>query len=249
MALVMMAVAHGPRERAIEDGLNALGDAELIALVLGTGHKNEPVGVLAAALLEESGGLGGLARVGLGALAARHGMGPAKGARLAAAVELGKRIAAVAARAIEARLPSSAAVDAWARPRLAALDHEELWALVLDGHHGLRAARRVAMGGLHGVHVAARDPLRVVLREGGSAFLLVHNHPSGDPTASAEDVHFTHVVARAADPIGTPLLDHVIIGREGFVSMLDAGLLEGPQVPAASSPAPRRGRHVTPGSR
>jgi DNA repair protein RadC len=213
----------GARERAVEDGLDALGDAELVALVLGTGRAGEPVAVLAASLLEESGGVGGLARAGLGELAARRGLGVAKGARLAAAVELGRRVATAASRQADARFPSSAAVDGWARPRLASLDHEELWALVLDGHQGLRAARRVASGGLHGLHVGARDPLRVALRDGGSAFVLVHNHPSGDPAASKEDVRFTEEVARAADVVGVPLLDHVIVARGGYASLLDQG--------------------------
>src|SRR4051794_38826046 len=118
----------GARERAREVGVDALGDAELVALILGTGGPGEPVGVLAAALLEESGGLAGLARAGLGELATRRGLGVAKGARLAASIELGKRIAAAAARGAESHFPSSTAVAAWARPRLASLDHEELWA-------------------------------------------------------------------------------------------------------------------------
>jgi DNA repair protein RadC len=220
-----MDAGGGARERAIDEGMEGLGDADLVALVLGTGSAREPVGVLAAALLAEMGGLPGLARAGLGELARRPGIGVAKGARVAAAIELGRRVAAALARSPDARFPSSIAVDAWARPRIAALDHEELWALVLDGHQGLRAARRVAAGGLHGLHVGARDPLRVALRDGGSAFVLVHNHPSGDPAASEEDVRFTAEVARAADVIGVPLIDHVIVARDGVVSMLDEGVL------------------------
>jgi DNA repair protein RadC len=217
--------ARGPREQAIERGLDALGDAELVALVLGTGRPGEPVSVLAAAILEESGGVEGLARAGLGEFAARRGLGWAKAARLAGALELGRRVAASTSRTAEARFASSAAVDGWARPRLAALDHEELWILVLDGKQGLRAARRVASGGLHGLHVSARDPLRFALRDGGSAFVLIHNHPSGDPAASPEDVRFTREVARAADLVGVPLLDHVIVARAGYRSMLDDGAL------------------------
>src|SRR5580692_6648534 len=164
----------GPRERAVAGGIDQMGDADLVALVLGTGCLGLPVGVLAATILEEQGGIGGLARAGIGELGQRAGMGPAKGARLAAAVEM------------------------WARPRLATLDHEELWVLALDGHHGLRAARRVASGGIHGLHVAALDPIRVALREAASAFILVHNHPSGDPAPSDEDIAFTRAVADAA---------------------------------------------------
>jgi DNA repair protein RadC len=220
----------GARERAVDVGVEGLGDGDLVALVLGTGHAAESVGVLAAALLEEHGGVSGLARAGLGELAARRGVGRAKGARIAAAIELGRRAAAEAARG-GAAFPESRAVDAWARPRLAALEHEELWVLALDGRNALRAARRVAMGGLHGLHVAARDPLRVALREAASAFLLVHNHPSGDPKPSHEDVDFTRRLARAGALVGTPLVDHVVVARDGFASMFELGLLE--SVPVA----------------
>jgi DNA repair protein RadC len=190
-----------------------VGDAELVALVLGTGCAGVPVGVLAARLLEEHGGIGGLAHAGVGELGQGIGMGPAKGARLAAAIELGRRAVAAASRGTAARMPERRAVEAWARPRLATLDHEELWLLALDGQHGLRAARRIASGGIHGMHVASRDPLRVALREAASAFILVHNHPSGDPSPSAEDIAFTRAVAEGATLIGVPLLDHVIVAR------------------------------------
>jgi DNA repair protein RadC len=116
-------------------------------------------------------------------------------------------------------------MEAWARPRLATLDHEELWLLALDGRHGLRAARRVAAGGIHGLHVAARDPLRLALREAASAFVLVHNHPGGDPAPSDEDVAFTGAVAEASSVVGTPLLDHVIVARRRATSMLEIGAI------------------------
>jgi DNA repair protein RadC len=210
----------GPRERALAVGVDQMGDADLVALVLGTGCVGVPVGVLAAHLLEEHGGVAGLARAGVGELGQRAGMGPVKGARLAAAVELGRRAVLAASVDTAVRLPDRRAVEAWARPRLATLDHEELWLLALDGHHGLRAARRIASGGIHGLHVAARDPIRVALREAASAFILVHNHPSGDPAPSEEDVMFTRAVAEAATVVGTPLLDHMIVARRrvGFVS-------------------------------
>jgi DNA repair protein RadC len=148
-------------------------------------------------------------------------MGPAKGARLAAAVELGRRAILAGSRDAIARVPDRKAVEAWARVRLATLDHEELWMLALDGQHGLRAARRVASGGIHGLHVAARDPLRMAVREAASAFILVHNHPSGDPAPSEEDVSFTRAVADAGAIVGIPLLDHAIVARRrvGFIAL------------------------------
>jgi DNA repair protein RadC len=130
----------GPRERARQVGVECLGDAELIAIVLGTGCIGVPVGVLAASLLDEHGGLCGLAKAGVGELAERAGVGSAKGARLAAAIELGRRATFAASLNASAKLPDARAVEAWARPRLATLDHEELWVLALDGRHGLRAA-------------------------------------------------------------------------------------------------------------
>jgi DNA repair protein RadC len=223
-----MAIAEpweGPRERAVRVGLDCLGDAELVAIVLGTGCSGHPVGQLAAALLDECGGVAGLARAGLGELAARQGIGPAKGARLAAAIELGRRALFAASLGASPKVPDQHAAVAWARPRLATLDHEELWLLALDGRHGLRAARRVAAGGLHGMHVAPRDVLRVAVREAASAFVLAHNHPSGDPAPSEEDIAFTRAVAQAASVVGTPLLDHVVIARRQARSMLELGLL------------------------
>jgi DNA repair protein RadC len=204
----------GPRERAVAVGIDQVGDADLVAMVLGTGCSGLPVGILAATLLEEHGGIGGLARAGIGELGQRAGMGPAKGARLAAAVELGRRAILAGSTNTLTCMPDRRAVEAWGRARLATLDHEELWLLALDGHHGLRAARRVASGGIHGLHVAARDPIRVALREAASAFILVHNHPSGDPAPSDEDVSFTRAVADAAAIVGTPLLDHAIVARQ-----------------------------------
>lgn len=214
-----------PRERAVAIGVESLGDAELVAIVLGTGYAGVPVGVLSAMILEEVGGLAGFARAGMGELVMRPGVGLAKGARLAAAVELGRRVAFAASLEASTKLPNREAVETWARPRLATLDHEELWALALDGRHGLRAARRVASGGIHGLHVAPRDALRIAVREAASAIVLVHNHPSGDPNASNEDVVFTKAVDEAARVVGTPLLDHVIVARRRSTSMLEAGLL------------------------
>ena len=222
----MAPVTIGPRERAATVGVEALGDAELVAIVLGTGRKGVPVSVLAARLLEDCLGIAGLARVGLGHLSDHAGIGLAKSARLAAAIELGRRATFAASLDPAVHFPHRQAIEAWARPRLSTLDHEELWTLALDGRQGLRAARRVASGGIHGLHVASRDALRVVLREGASAFVLVHNHPSGDPTPSHEDRAFTRATCQAAAIVGVPMLDHVVIARRRAASMLELGMLE-----------------------
>jgi len=215
----------GPRERLLDTGVESLCDEELLALLLGTGSAAEPVGVLALRLLEEHGALEGLTRAGVGELSARRGVGLAKAARVAAAIELGRRAFVARRHGSHFRFPEATAVAAWAERHLSALDHEELWVLALDAGNGLRAARRVAAGGLHGLSVLARDPLRVALREGASGFILVHNHPSGDPTPSREDVEFTERIARAADVVATPLVDHVVVAQGSHVSMLERQLV------------------------
>jgi DNA repair protein RadC len=214
------------RERIAAVGIESLGDAELVSIVLGRGRGGTPASVLAARLLEDCSGVAGIARAGLGQLSRHAGLGIERSTRLAAAIELGRRASFAASIGPSVRLPHRAAIEAWAMPRLSALDHEELWALALDGRHGLRAARRVASGGIHGLHVSPRDALRVVLREAASCFVLVHNHPSGDPTPSDEDRAFTRAACLAATVVGIPMLDHVVVARRRAESMLDLGLLE-----------------------
>lgn len=205
-------------DRAAVDGFDSLGDADVLAVLLGC----DPVS--AARLLWDVGGIDGLARVGLHALGSKPGMTAVKAARLAAAVELGRR-AARQLGSVRPILGTSARVAAWAIPRLVHLDHEQMWVLALDGRSGLRAARRVAEGGLHGCSITARDILRLVIREAASAFVLVHNHPSGHPMPSLADIVMTRAVAMAAETLGTPLVDHVIVAGAAHASMLDLGLL------------------------
>ncbi len=214
----------GPRERALHAPVDELGDGDLVAILLGTGRRAEPVTVLAEALLARVGGLSGLARLGPSAIAQQAGVGLVKGLRLVAAVELGRRVQA-RRTSDRPRLASSSEVFAHMAPRLGPLEHEELWVVALDGQNGARGARRVAQGGLHGCAVSARDILRAALHDAASALVLVHNHPSGDPTPSAEDVAMTRVVAEAAEIVGTPLVDHVVIAGSRHTSMLDLGIL------------------------
>ncbi len=207
-----------------------LSDAELLAIILGLGLA--PAGSLAraVALLKDHGGLSGLGRAGHGSLSLA--IGARRSALLVAALTLGKR-GAEQASATPARLGDSAAVNAWASPRIASLEHEELWLLALDGKNGLRAARCLARGGMHGLSLAPKDVLVAALREGARSFILVHNHPSGDPTPSEDDVVFTREVAEAAAIVGAPLLDHVVVGRCGFASV-------------PFTPAPRKRRQAPP---
>jgi len=221
-----------PRERGIADGWGSLADAELVAVLLGTGEKGRPALRVAADLLEQSAGVVGLARMGAHAIAEMPGVGLAKAARIGAGLELGRRVLLRSSAAPRQNLASSAEVARWARLRLSQLDHEQVWVLALDGRNGLRAARRIAEGGLHGCSVDPRDVLRAAVREAASAFVLVHNHPSGDPTPSAEDIDLTNMVARAASVLGTPLVDHVIVAGGGHASLFDLGVIAFERGPA-----------------
>jgi DNA repair protein RadC len=119
-----------------------------------------------------------------------------------------------------ARFPDSAAVARWAKD-LTTLDHEETWVLALNKRHVLKAAKRVAVGGLDIGFIDTRTVLKSVLHEGAAAFVLVHNHPSGDPSPSEHDISTTRKLANASYIAGPPLLDHVIIASGGYTSLLD----------------------------
>ncbi len=222
------------REHALAFGVQTLADVELLALLLGTGSAGESVALAAAALLDASGGIVGLCRLGPHGLA-RRGIGPAKATRIAAALELGRR--ALVAQLAEERLVFDCfeQVVRWAQPRLAALEHEEVWLLSLDGKYGLKCARRIAQGGLHGCALLTRDVLSPALRDGASAIVLVHNHPSGDPTPSPEDRAMTRAVQAAAELVGIPLLDHVVVARTGACSLCDGDAGERGKRPTAAA--------------
>jgi len=215
------------RERAFLGALDQLSNVELLAIVLGTGSPGENVTKVASDLLEAAGGLEGLARLAPHGLATRRGLGPAKAARVTAALELGRRTALGGMAVRTTVLGSFDDVVGWARPRFASLDHEEVWLLGLDGRNALKAARRIAQGGQHGCALTTRDVLGPALRDAVSAIVLVHNHPSGDPSPSAEDVGMTRALARACHVVGVPLLDHVIVARGGASSLLELGALDG----------------------
>jgi DNA repair protein RadC len=147
----------------------------------------------------------------------RTGMSAVTARRVTAALELGRR-AAFQPRILRS-IECSSDVEEWALPRLSSLLHEEVWVLSLDARNGLIRTDRVGQGGVHGCGLQASDILRPPVRCGASAFVLVHNHPSGDPSPSQADLEMTVQIARAAELIGVPLLDHVVIARGGTRSV------------------------------
>jgi len=213
-----------PRERLLALGPAALSDAEVLALVLGTGGR-DGVMALAARVLATVGGPGGLARCSEVDLAAVKGMGLAKAAEVVAALELGRRAArALAGERPQILRPEDAA--ALLTPRLAHLQREESVVLLLDRRHRVLREVSVGVGGVAHAPMEPREVFSAAFREPGVAALLVaHNHPSGEPTPSADDLAITRRLARGADLIGLEFVDHIIIAATGWKSLVEAGAL------------------------
>ena len=193
-----------------------LSDPEIVALAAGTTE------VKAVELLRDLGGLRGLYHAGRGELAEK--LGPAAAARLFSSRDLCQRLEA-AITSERDKLGEPVRVWRWAQKNLARMDHEQLYMLALDGQHGLITSRQIAEGGIHGMNLGVRDVLRAAIREAASAFILLHVHPSGDPSPSPEDVAFTKALLRGAKEIGTPMIDHIVVARGGYTSMMELGLV------------------------
>ena len=218
---------EGPRERLERLGPDALRDAELLALLLRTGVRGCDAVAVAEHLLAHHGGLHGLARCGAPELAAAPGVGPAKSATLCASLELGRRLASGRLRAgTPIRTPED--VHRHFHPSLRHLAQERFLVLLLDGRHRLMRHEVVSQGTLTASLGHPREVFRPALRQAAAALVLVHNHPSGDPTPSAEDREVTTRLARAGEILGIRVLDHVVVAERGYCSLREEGLLEDP---------------------
>ncbi len=207
-------------------GSGALGDAELLALLLGSGRPGENALDISRRLLAEVGGLGQLSRIGLGGLARLEGVGEAKACRVVAALELGVRLVERAgARTAGCRFACSRDIYDAYHARLEALTQEVFLAVGLSNKNEPVCERVVAIGTLSDCTVGPREVYRTMILEAAARFAVLHNHPSGDPTPSPDDVTLTRRLAEAGDLVGIALIDHLVIGRGTYVSFRDAGLL------------------------
>ena len=222
--MIGLAPQDRPREKLAEQGKAALGDNELLAVLLGHGAHGVTALDLANQLLADLGGLRGLARVSPVELSRRRGVGPATASRLVAAIELGRRSVV---RAGPARQQIAAAVDAarYLLPRFGTAEVEQGGVLLLDARHRVLHARVLTRGTADATPMHPRDVFREAALAGAAALVLFHNHPSGDPLPSTEDLQLTKRMIEAGELMGITVVDHVILGDTSYCSLRDLGKL------------------------
>jgi DNA repair protein RadC len=214
---------EGPRERLLRLGPAALTDPELLAVLLGSGFRGNPVQALAESLLRAGGGLKALVQHDPQELCALRGLGPARAAQVLAALELGRRVQ----RSGEARprLRTPEEIYRYLLPSLAALRKEVFHVLSLNARNVLVQDSRIAEGTMNQCPVDPREVFTAALRAKASAIVLAHNHPSGDANPSGQDLAMTRQLCAAGRLLGIKVLDHLVLGDGTYTSMLESGQL------------------------
>lgn len=207
-----------PRERIITYGSDRVSTTELLAVLLGTGTRRRPVLEAAQYLLHTVGGLARLASTAPRELMRIDGIGMARATRIAAAFQLGRRALEEAGQTADATW-SPARVYRRLGPRLRTLHQEVFVVLGLSARNVIISESEVARGSLTYVDVHPREVFRPLIQQAAASAVVAHNHPSGDPNPSPEDISLTHRLRAVGEIIGIPVLDHIVIGRDGFVSM------------------------------
>jgi DNA repair protein RadC len=213
-----------PRERLLACGAAALTDAELLALVLGSGTRRQDALACGRDIIRSYGELSELAEASPVELEHLPGLGLARACRLQAALELGRRSCGERPRRGQ-RIRSSRQLYEYLRARMGPWCQEVFVAVPLDAKHRPMRELRIAEGTLASVDVHPREAFRQLIRHAAAATFFVHNHPSGDPEPSADDLALTARLREVGVLVGIPVLDHVIVGAEGYVSLADRGLL------------------------
>lgn len=212
-----------PRERLAQQGADRLSNAELLALILGSGNQGESAIHMAERLLATFGDLRGLLSCTVSELQTISGIGPARASQLVAIVELSARLAAARQQQTVIRQPGD--VQALLMPRLQHKTQEEFVLLVLDTKNKVLAVEDVFRGSLNASIVHPREVFKKAISRSAAAIIVAHNHPSGDPTPSREDIEVTRRLVEAGKIIGIEVLDHVVFGDGKTVSMKEKGLV------------------------
>jgi len=214
-----------PREKLIHQGEHNLSDAELLAIVMGAGTKRESALQLAQRILKEAGNLRALSSMTVSELCKQfHGVGPARASQLKAALELSRRYSKEFTQ-VRPRFSNSRIVYLHFHEWFLGKQQEELWVAVLDMKNHMILKQEISKGTLNGSPVHPREVYAVAIRNSGAGIILLHNHPSGDPSPSHEDRKVTLQMADAGKLLGIPLLDHIIIGNDRYYSFKDEGII------------------------
>lgn len=212
-----------PRERLAKHGAQVLSNAELLAILLRVGVPGENAVQVGNRLLHELGGLQGIHRASYEEVCAQHGIGIAKAAQIKAAIELGRRLAVeVPEEKPTIHSPSDAAN--LIQYEMGALEQEELRVILLDIRNHVDRILTIYKGTLNSSHVRVGELFKQAVRSNAAAIIVAHNHPSGDPTPSPDDIALTKAIVQAGKLLDVDVLDHLVIGKGQFVSLKEKGL-------------------------
>lgn len=209
-----------PRERLSQLGPSALSDVELLALIIGSGRRGASALEVASEILGKHGSLAGLVGAKPEELGRLDAIGPAKAASILAALEMGRR---AAGRERRARISGPSDLAAAVRPHVSDPRREEAFLVALGGGNKVIKVERLARGEQASCGIELREVLSAALRLDAAGFGLVHTHPSGDPSPSAQDRNFTELIAEAAGQVGLRFFDHVVIAESRWTSLSETG--------------------------
>ncbi len=218
-----LAETERPRERLASLGAQSLSNAELLAILLRLGVSGENAVQVGQRLLRTFGGISGLHRAPFEEICAQRGIGPAKAAQIKAALELGHRMRV---ETPEERPGVHSPKDAanLVQFQMSALEQEELWVIMLDTRNRVLHIDAIYRGSLNSSQIRVGELFKSAIRRNAAAIVVAHNHPSGDPNPSPDDVAVTRAIVQAGKLLDVEVLDHLVIGGTGFVSMKERGL-------------------------
>ena len=218
-----LAQSQRPRERLEKLGPGALSDAELLAILIRVGVPGENAVELGQRLLIELDGLSGIHRASFEDVCQQKGIGPAKAAQIKAAIELGRRMA----HENQEELPTVHSPGDAAKLvmyQMSALEQEELHVIILDTRNHVLKIDPVYKGSLDSSQVRISELFKTAIKRNAKSIIVVHNHPSGDPTPSPDDIAITRAIVQAGKLLDVDVIDHIVIGRGRFVSLKERGL-------------------------
>ena len=212
-----------PRERLQHYGAAALSNAELVAILLRVGSPGENVVALSTRVLKEFGGLPGLAKASFRDLTGLKGISTAKAAQLKAALELGRRLL-LSSPNVRPQITSPADAANLVMLDMGSREQENLCTILLDTKNRVLSTPTIYVGNVNSSIIRVAEVFREAVRENATAIIVAHNHPSGDPTPSPEDVQVTRSIIEAGSLLGIEVLDHLVIGHQRYTSLKELGL-------------------------